>query len=188
MSVDRPFLALPALMLLAAVGASASAQNTPPGLRDLVGARAGQAEGELQRRGYQAVRTETGDDRKWTFWYSQTYGRCVTIATVNGRYDSIVETPVPDCQRNTAAPSGSPTLPGWPSTLRPIGGAYPAAGSPCRRVGETAATINYLGDSSVLVGCPLGRRHWRVRSLLARGGKVVGSEAGVLLISIPRRR
>lgn len=124
MSTDRTRLAPLACLLLLVTGGQAVAQSTPPGLRDLVGARAGQAEGELQRRGYQAVRTETGDDRKWTFWYSQTYGRCVTIATVNGRYDSIIETPVPDCQRGGQAT----TLPGGPGYSPPVYDQRPSYG------------------------------------------------------------
>lgn len=86
------------LLLLLIASVAADAQETPPGLRDLVGARAGQAEGEFGRRGYALVRTDEGDDRKWTFWFNATYGRCVTVATVEGRYASIVETPVADCQ------------------------------------------------------------------------------------------
>ena len=47
-------------------GTALLAQST--GLEDLVGARAGQAEGELARRGYRLIRTQSGDDRTYTFW------------------------------------------------------------------------------------------------------------------------
>ena len=187
MRFHRTCLATVAFLGLVSAGTPAFTQNTPPGLRDLVGARAGQAEGELGRRGYIAVRTETGDDRKWTFWYNKTYGRCVTIATVNGRYDSIVETPVADCRPRSGA-GATPARPGWPASLQPFGSGYPVTASPCRRLRETSATVNYLDDSATLVGCPLGRRHWRVRALLGQGGRIVGQEANVLLISVPRRR
>ncbi|WP_439532535.1 hypothetical protein [Polymorphobacter sp.] len=79
------------------------AQETPAGLKDMVGARAGQAEDELGRRGYRFVRTQEGDDRKWSFWFDATYGRCVSITTADGRYQSIVEAPVADCQGGGAA-------------------------------------------------------------------------------------
>lgn len=104
-------MTLPALLLSAPV----SAQDTPPGLRDLVGARAGQAESELVRRGYESVRSEAGDDRRYTYWWNRAYGRCVVIATLDGRYDSIVETPAPDCrgQGSQDRPVTLPERPGY---------------------------------------------------------------------------
>ncbi len=59
--------------------AIAAAQST--GLEDMVGARAGQAEAELQRRGYQNVRGEQGDDRSYTYWWNAQRRQCVSIAT-----------------------------------------------------------------------------------------------------------
>lgn len=73
-----------------------AAQST--GLEDLVGARAGQAESELQRRGYRNVRGEKGDDRSYTYWWNGERRQCVSIATMNGRYDSITLTTSPDCR------------------------------------------------------------------------------------------
>lgn len=92
----------------------AHAQTTPPDLRDMVGARAGQAEGELGRRGYAFVRTDTGDDRKWGYWWNAERRQCVSIATMNGRYDSIVSTPAPDCrQQGGGRPDRPGDRPGW---------------------------------------------------------------------------
>lgn len=104
-------MALPTLL----VSAPAFAQDTPPGLRDLVGARAGQAELELVRRGYESVRSEAGDDRRYIYWWNRTYGRCVAIATMNGRYDSILETPAPDCRvpGSVDRPTTLPQRPGY---------------------------------------------------------------------------
>lgn len=80
------------------IGLTAAApQDTPRDLADMVGARAGQAEGELQRRGYRNVRGEKGDDRSYTYWWNADRRQCATIATMNGRYDSITATPAPDC-------------------------------------------------------------------------------------------
>lgn len=73
----------------------AHAQST--GLEDLIGARAGQAEAEVQRRGYSNVRGEKGDDRSYTYWWDADRRQCVTIATMNGRYNSITATNAPDC-------------------------------------------------------------------------------------------
>lgn len=78
----------------------AAAQDIPYDLRDMVNARAGQAEGELQRRGYTYVRGEGGGDRAWAYWWSAERRQCVSIATTNGRYASIITTPPADCRQS----------------------------------------------------------------------------------------
>lgn len=87
---------------LAPVGARA--QST--GLEDLVGARGGQAEGELQRRGYGFIRGEKSEDRSYTYWWNEDRRQCVTITTREGRYASIQPTLPPDCRKaGTARPN-----------------------------------------------------------------------------------
>jgi hypothetical protein len=71
--------------------------DTAPDLSDLVGARAGQAEGELERRGYVYAKGSTSGNAKYSAYYNQSKGRCVMIRTEDGRYQSIVETPRADC-------------------------------------------------------------------------------------------
>ncbi|WP_454758661.1 hypothetical protein [Caulobacter segnis] len=90
-------LAAVAAVLLAT---PALAQNTPSDVRDLVGARAAGGETQLLARGYVNVGVQTGDDRKWTTWWNAQRAVCLSVATVNGRYDSIVTTPAPDCRRS----------------------------------------------------------------------------------------
>lgn len=83
----------------ALLAGQAAAQSTPSDVRDLIGARGSSGESELAARGYVNVGGQTGDDRKWTYWWNDRRGVCLSVATVNGRYDSIVSTPSPDCQR-----------------------------------------------------------------------------------------
>lgn len=90
------------LLLAALLSAPALAQDTPRDLRDMVGARAGQAEGELQRRGYRNVGADKSDDRSYTYWWNADRRQCVTIATVEGRYSSITTSPAPDCEQRNA--------------------------------------------------------------------------------------
>jgi hypothetical protein len=66
----------------------------------MVGARAGQAESELQRRGYRNVGGEKGDDRSYAYWWNADRRQCVTIATSNGRYNSVTPTSAPDCRQS----------------------------------------------------------------------------------------
>ena len=91
-------------LFLLPLGAGSPAQaQTPRDVSDLVGARAPGGESELQRRGYQFVRTQTGDDRKWSNWWRPDLRQCLSVVTMNGRYDSIVSAPAADCGHAEAA-------------------------------------------------------------------------------------
>lgn len=79
---------------------SYQAGDTAPDLADLVGAKAGQAEGQLERRGYVYKSGSTSDDSKYSNWYNHSTGKCVTIRTSDGRYQSIVQAPPFDCGKN----------------------------------------------------------------------------------------
>ncbi|MBW6532635.1 hypothetical protein KZ820_17980 [Sphingomonas sp. RRHST34] len=86
-----------ALISAAAIVVPAVVHAQSTGLDDLVGARAGQAEGELERRGYVKSGGSQGDDRSYANWWSADRRQCVTIATADGRYVSVTPTPAPDC-------------------------------------------------------------------------------------------
>jgi hypothetical protein len=78
----------------------ASAQVTPSDVRDLVGARAAGAEGELASRGYINVGGSSGDDRRYTYWWNERRGVCLTVATADGRYSSVVSSPAAGCRQD----------------------------------------------------------------------------------------
>lgn len=80
--------------------------------------------------------------------------------------------------------AGTPatTATAWPKALNPLGDGYPKAGDQCRRVGESAATVNFLDDSAVLVGCPATE----TAAIAALGGSAVGEVEGITIVSIPQ--
>ena len=81
---------------LALASVAPAAAQTPGRLSDLVGARAGQAEGELGRRGYQVTdRSEVVGDGRLTYW--RRGDECVAIMTRDGRYQSINQAGRSEC-------------------------------------------------------------------------------------------
>lgn len=68
-------------------------------LQDLVGARAGQAEGDLESRGYVLTHSDKSDDSGYGYWWSGRERKCVVVRTEDGRYRSIVDTYAPDCNQ-----------------------------------------------------------------------------------------
>jgi len=75
----------------------------------------------------------------------------------------------------------------WPPGFNVMGDGYPKPGDPCRRLGETALTVNYLDDSALLVGCPGISSDGATMALVSvSGGRAVGAAEGVTLVSIPQ--
>jgi hypothetical protein len=64
--------------------------TVPPKLKDLVGARAGQAEDDLISRGYTYKNTVTFDGGKSAYYVENKTGYCVEVGTTEGRFSTIV--------------------------------------------------------------------------------------------------
>ncbi len=64
--------------------------TVPPKLKDLVGAKAGQAADELEGRGYTYKNTVTWDGGKTSYYVEKSTGYCVEVGTVDGRFSTIV--------------------------------------------------------------------------------------------------
>jgi hypothetical protein len=86
-------------------------------------------------------------------------------------------TPAPEPDAPAAAAAGGPAT--WPASLPAFGDGFPNAGDPCRRVGESAATINFLDHTAALVGC------LSADDAAKLGGRVVATIDGVTLVSVP---
>jgi hypothetical protein len=67
----------------------------------------------------------------------------------------------------------------FPASLTVIGDGYPNSGDACRQLGESEATVDFLDDSAVLVGCPTKD------AARALGGKMVGVIDNISLVSVP---
>lgn len=106
MSLFRSSFVITLSGVLALASVAPATAQTPGRLSDLVGARAGQSEGELGRRGYQVTdRSEVVGDGRMTYW--RRGDECVAIMTRDGRYASINQAGRSECgggsDHNTSA-------------------------------------------------------------------------------------
>lgn len=84
------------------------------------------------------------------------------------------------CQRPEPTATDTPPQATPPaSSLVLFGNGYPTDGAPCRRVGESEATSQWLDHTADLVGCP------DAASAAALGGKIVATIDGTTLVSVP---
>jgi len=94
------------------------------------------------------------------------------------------------CQKaadNSTTPAAGPgdaaatatTQATWPASLNVLGDGFPNPGDPCRRIGESAATVDYLDHTATLAGC------LSADDAAKLGGTVVATMDGVTLVSIP---
>lgn len=88
---------------------SASAYARPASqMRDLVGARAGQAEGQLEARGFTNIGGHKGKTYVHSYWWNASDKNCIDVRTADGRYAAIVDTPNSDCnQKDRGGSSGA---------------------------------------------------------------------------------
>lgn len=66
------------------------------GLQDLIGAKGGSGESELQGRGYSYVKGDQGGGSSYTAW--RRGSECVWVRAQNGRYVSIADASPADCE------------------------------------------------------------------------------------------
>jgi hypothetical protein len=52
----------------------------------------------LKQRGYTFVKGEKSGSDSYTYWRQGHKGQCITVRTAEGRYQSLVKAPDPDCQ------------------------------------------------------------------------------------------
>ena len=86
-------LAFPAIFCVSALAQDPAPKN----VRDLIGARASSGETQLKQRGYELYHAEKGSDRIWANWWNQKDFTCISVVTMDGKYDSIVTAPTSDC-------------------------------------------------------------------------------------------
>ena len=82
--------------------ATAPQYGSTADIADFQGARAGQAEGGLNAKGYQYVRAQG----LTSFWWNAGTQTCARIVTSNGRFSSVTTASNAECNQPSAAASG----------------------------------------------------------------------------------
>lgn len=95
---------------------------------------------------------------------------CLSLAACQDTLDA----PAPD--------SSALAVAAIPESLAPFGDGYPDAGDPCRALGESPATADYLDHTAQLVGCPTAAA---AAAAAALGGEKVATVDGIAIVSIP---
>lgn len=157
--------------------------QTPSALADLVGARAGQAEGVLTERGYEFRSASKSADSSYTNWEELSTGECVTIRTSDGRYQSIIYGSRMDCAgEEVEAPSVDATV----SVDVPVGNGQPfhAAGEvPCSiSAGQPTGSCKFgvIREKPGFAGVWIDRQGRGERYFLFENGEPVYSDGGDL--------
>ncbi|BAU63170.1 hypothetical protein STA3757_05280 [Stanieria sp. NIES-3757] len=97
-------------ILAITIATPVNAQTPVPNLQDLVDARGSSGETELENRGYEFIRTEKSEDSAYSYWIESETGKCVTVRTQNGRYQSLVYAPSPNCDTTNTSEFNTETF------------------------------------------------------------------------------
>jgi hypothetical protein len=89
-----------AACVLGAMLSTIALAETPNDVRDIVGAHANSGESKLRGAGYTHISTQKGSDRTYSYWWNSRKSRCISVATLDGRYNSIETSPAFDCNQS----------------------------------------------------------------------------------------
>jgi|GEM_PF-4692678 len=82
------------------IGFSSIAQDTPPNLKYLIGARASSLDDNLKAQGYAFIETRKSTSDSYQNWWNKRANQCISVRVSNGKVQSIVNAPDADCGKN----------------------------------------------------------------------------------------
>lgn len=88
-------LLLPCVLILSS--AHLFSQETAYDLRDLVGARGSSSESAIKDRGYKLIKVDKSSAGIYQYWWNDRKDQCAIVRIADGRVQSAVRAPEPDC-------------------------------------------------------------------------------------------
>jgi len=96
--MKRVLIAAACLAFAAGCGGSSSSAGTPSSLNDLVGMRASYLDSEMADRGYRNTGGYKEMETSYTTWWNSSRSHCVSVATVNGKVETVETIAAGNCQ------------------------------------------------------------------------------------------
>lgn len=93
-----------------AIAPIAAMAKSASNLSDLVGARAGQAESDLESRGWTMITGHKSSNSVYNYWWSRDRKECVMVTTRDGRYASITDASAGDCNQKSSGGNDAATV------------------------------------------------------------------------------
>lgn len=86
----------------ASLALSPALAKSASNMQDLVGARAGQAEGTFSQRGWTYVTGNKTDYESHGYWWNASRKDCIKVTTRDGRYSAIADASAGDCNQKSS--------------------------------------------------------------------------------------
>lgn len=102
-----PFVAALSVSIAAGLASPPAHAQRASQMSDLVGAKAGQAEGSIIDRGYIYITGHSGSNSKHSYYWNARSKNCLHVETRDGRYSSVTDGTPADCNQAAKGSNGA---------------------------------------------------------------------------------
>ncbi|MCB2077288.1 MAG: hypothetical protein KDE55_06265 [Novosphingobium sp.] len=103
MTLSNPFMRTTASLIALSLTITPAMAKSADDMQDLVGARAGQAEGTLTARGWTYADGDKSGSEAHAYWWNASRKDCIKVTTRDGRYAAIEDASDKDCGKKSGS-------------------------------------------------------------------------------------